>query len=317
MREIGGYIELDTYHLPMRHEGAIALNCGRNALAYLITARKIEKLFLPSFLCDSVFGVCKKMGVPYECYPITEGFRPKFQKKLREGEWLYVVNFYGQLTDGEIAAWKTLHGRVIVDNAQSYFQMPVEGVDTLYTCRKFFGVPDGAFLYTDAEWKGRLPQDESFGRMRFLLGRYERGAGEFYQEYVANNGLFAGEAVKRMSRLTRNLLRGIDYRAVGETRRDNFLCLDRHLGVCNRLRPTAPYGAFMYPLLVRDGPEVRKGLLWHKIYVPVLWPNVLEDCGKDTLEYSFAANIIPLPVDQRYGRKDMEYIAEVVKGCLG
>ncbi len=42
MREIGGYIELDTYRLPMLHEGAIALNCGRNALAYLLRARRIK-----------------------------------------------------------------------------------------------------------------------------------------------------------------------------------------------------------------------------------------------------------------------------------
>ena len=42
MREIGGYIELDTYRLPMLHEGALALNCGRNALAYLLKARGIR-----------------------------------------------------------------------------------------------------------------------------------------------------------------------------------------------------------------------------------------------------------------------------------
>ena len=41
MKEIGGYMERETYRLPMRHEGAVALNCGRNALAYLIEARNI------------------------------------------------------------------------------------------------------------------------------------------------------------------------------------------------------------------------------------------------------------------------------------
>ena len=44
MKEYGGYIELDTYSLPMLHEGAKALNCGRNCLAYLIEARGIRKL---------------------------------------------------------------------------------------------------------------------------------------------------------------------------------------------------------------------------------------------------------------------------------
>ena len=42
MKEYGGYIELDTYRLPMLHEGSIALNCGRNCLAYLIIAKRIK-----------------------------------------------------------------------------------------------------------------------------------------------------------------------------------------------------------------------------------------------------------------------------------
>ena len=54
MKEYGGYIELDTYRLPMLHDDAIALNCGRNCLAYLIEAKGISKIKLPYFLCDSV-----------------------------------------------------------------------------------------------------------------------------------------------------------------------------------------------------------------------------------------------------------------------
>ena len=44
MREIGGYIELETFRGRMLHEEATKLNCGRNALAYLCEAKKIEKL---------------------------------------------------------------------------------------------------------------------------------------------------------------------------------------------------------------------------------------------------------------------------------
>ena len=53
MREIGGYIELETFRGRMLHEEATKLNCGRNALAYLCEAKKIEKLYLPYFLCSS------------------------------------------------------------------------------------------------------------------------------------------------------------------------------------------------------------------------------------------------------------------------
>ena len=314
MNEYGGYIELETFRGNMLHENAIALNCGRGALEYLCETKKIKKLYLPYFLCSSVTNLCKKIGVEYGYYHINGKFEPIFNQVLGEDEWLYIVNFYGQLDNDYLTAWKQKYGRVIVDNAQSYFQMPAENVDTLYTCRKYFGGADGAFLYTNTELNRELPQDESFERMHFLLGRFEHSANEFYSEYVANNKLFATEPVKRMSRLTKNLLRGIDYEAVAKKRQENFKFLDAELWNINELRLKSVYGAFMYPLLIQNGAAVRKELQKEKIYIPTLWPNVLEECPKDSLEYHYAADILPIPVDQRYGIEDMKYLVEVIKG---
>lgn len=313
MKEYGGYIEFENYHGNMLHDRAISLNCGRNALAYLCEAKKIKKLYLPYFLCSSVPNLCDKIGVEYGYYHINEKFEPIFNKAFGENEWLYIVNFYGQLDNDYLTAWKRKYGRVIVDNAQSYFQMPVDGLDTLYTCRKYFGVADGAFLYTDAKLDRELPQDESFERMHFLLGRYERSANEFYSEYVLNNKLFATEPVKRMSRLTENLLHGIDYDAVAKRRQENFEFLDEEFRDINELNLKSVYGAFMYPLLVQNGTEIRKTLQKERIYIPNLWPNVLKECPADSLEYHYAADILPIPIDQRYGKEDMIKIAEMVK----
>ncbi len=313
MKEYGGYIEFENYHGNMLHDRAISLNCGRNALAYLCEAKKIKKLYLPCFLCSSVPNLCDKIGVEYGYYHINEKFEPIFNKALGENEWLYIVNFYGQLDNDYLTAWKRKYGRVIVDNAQSYFQMPVDGLDTLYTCRKYFGVADGAFLYTDAKLDRELPQDESFERMHFLLGRYERSANEFYSEYVLNNKLFATEPVKRMSRLTENLLHGIDYDAVAKRRQENFEFLDEEFRDINELNLKSVYGAFMYPLLVQNGSEIRKALQKEKIYIPTLWPNVMKECRVGSLEYHYAADILPIPIDQRYGKEDMIKIAEMVK----
>lgn len=43
--EIGGYIEFERYKRKMLHEGAIKLNCGRNALSYLIEAKNKEDCY--------------------------------------------------------------------------------------------------------------------------------------------------------------------------------------------------------------------------------------------------------------------------------
>lgn len=313
MKEYGGYIEFENYHGMILHEETLALNSGRGALEYLCEAKKIKKLYLPYFLCSSVPNLCKKIGVEYSYYHINEKFEPIFNQVLGEEEWLYIVNFYGQLDNDYLLGWKQKYGRVIIDNAQSYFQMPVENTDTLYTCRKYFGVADGAFLYTDTKLNREIPQDESFERMHFLLGRFEHSANEFYSEYVANNKLFASEPTKQMSRLTENLLRGIDYTSVAKKRQDNFVFLDVQFGNMNELKLKSVYGAFMYPLLIQNGAAVRKELQKERIYIPTLWPNVLEECLSNSLEYHYAADILPIPVDQRYEIEDMKYLVEVIK----
>ena len=248
MREIGGYIEFEHYNRPMLHSDAIALNSGRNCLSYIIRAKKIKKIKLPYFLCDSVRNICDKDVVQISYYNINSSFQPEMVH-LEDDEWLYVVNYYGQLSQHDIKILKDKYKRVIVDNAQAYFQMPVEGVDILYTCRKYFGVADGAFLYTDASLVEPLETDISFDRMNFLLGRFEKTASEFYGEYAANNRLFANEPLKYMSKLTKNLLQSIDYEAIKEQRTKNFAYLHDMLGKENKLELILPEGAFIMRML--------------------------------------------------------------------
>lgn len=311
MKEIGGYIELDSYNLPMMHEGAVALNCGRNCLAYLIRSREINSIQLPRFLCDSVTNVCQKENVNITYYSVNDQFQP-VDIVLKPDEWLYIVNYYGQITNSQIEMYVKKYKRVIVDNAQAYFQMPVNGVDTIYTCRKFFGVADGAFLYTDAKLEDKLSVDESFSRMHFLLGRYERTGSEFYNEYSENNRLFTGESIKQMSKLTKNLLHGIDYAKVRMQRTENALFLHRELKKYNELDVKVFDGLFMYPLMLKNGSTVRKKLHQEKIYIPTLWPNVLDECKQELLEYKLVENIIPVPVDQRYDTHDMQYVVNKI-----
>ena len=69
----------------------------------------------------------------------------------------------------------------------------------------------------------------------------------------------------------------------------------------------------MYPLLVKDGAAIRKILQKEKIYIPTLWPYVLENCVSDSFEYRLASDTLPIPVDQRYDSQDMEYLVEVIR----
>lgn len=316
MKEIGGYIEFESNNKKMLHENGIRLNCGRNALAYIIMARKIKKIAFPYFMCDSCERIFDEQNISVRYYHIDWDLKPT-NIELDDDEWLYLVNYYGQLSNGYIQELANNHSKIIVDNAQAYFQAPIDGIDTLYTCRKFFGVPDGAVLYTEQKMDYILEQDESFERMHHLLGRFERTASEFYSEYVANGMLFNFEPIKKMSKLTENLLRGIDYESVERRRFENFLFLHETLGPNNKLDIRVPNGPFMYPFYAENGDEIKKELQKRKVYIPTLWPNVLEMCDTSDLEYRLAKNIVPLPCDQRYSIEDMKYVCEYIYMLMG
>lgn len=252
-----------------------------------------------------------------EFYSVNDLLLPKFENKLIKNEYIYIVNYYGFIDKNIIVQLKCKYKNIIIDNSQAYYQDPADKIDTFYTCRKFFSVPDGAFLYTDTPVLEIPAQDESFDRMNYLLGRFERHAGEFYQEYVQRNRAFANEPIKRMSKLTDNLLHGIHYERVKQIREANYQYLSERLADCNELNAAKiPAGPFAAPFFVKNGRQLRQMLIEHKIYVPLLWPGVLTTCSPGTWEYRLAADFLPLPVDQRYGKEDMQQIIDVLFDCL-
>lgn len=150
-------------------------------------------------------------------------------EKLGESECLYLVNYYGQLTDEKILAYQKIFGNIIVDHTHAFFQKPLKGVDTLYSCRKFWGVSDGAYLSTDAVLPMDKPVDHSNKRMGHILGRYEENAGVYYQEMLQNAARYEGMEIRRMSRLTENLLGAIDYETGRRKREENYRILSEAL----------------------------------------------------------------------------------------
>ena len=315
MKEIGGFLELELNHGSEFHEQGIALNSGRNGLRYLIRGRKIKRIWLPKLLCSAISDTCKEENVEIRYYSIDKQLRPVLPQSL-EGDWLYLINYYGQYSVKEIRLFGRIYQNIIVDNVQAFYTKPIDGLDTIYTCRKFFGVPDGGYLYTDCTLSEILQKDESYDRLTFLAGRLERSANEFYSAYRENEQRIDELPLRRMSMVTQNLLCGIDYEHIKKDRERNFSYLQEHLRSINQLKLCLPDGPYMYPLLVKNGAKIRNKLQEKKIYIPTLWPNVLNDCSPASLEYHYAADVLPIPVDQRYGIDDMKYLVEIVENTL-
>ncbi len=314
MKEIGGYFGLEQLVSNEYYNDLVALNSGRNALLYVLKSKNIKKLYIPYYLCKSVSDMCEKNGYPLEFYNIDEYFSPVFNRALGENDYIYVVNYYGQLSQDRILNIKDKYKRIIIDNSQAFFQKPMTGIDTIYSCRKYFGVADGAYLFTDILLDERLEVDISKERMLHVLGRFEGKASDYYKKFKECDASLKFEPLKQMSKLTSNILGAIDYGRVKSIRDVNYAYLESKLKQINKLELTTPEGPFAYPLYFKNGMKNKKILASKGIYIPTLWPNVLEGYSEKSIEYDYAANILPLPCDQRFSEKEMEYmINEILK----
>lgn len=316
MKEIGGYFELENNLGNEYFPNALAVNCGRNAAVLLCELRGYEKVYMPDFMCSSVKNALLNVGINVGYYSVGNDLKPDFGKVMSDNEVIYIVNYYGQLRD-DIIEFKNKWHNIILDNAQDFF-FKTDLVDCVYTCRKYFGVSDGGYATImppfDPNAYDALSTDVSFDRMKFVLGRYETNASDFYNESANNNHIFVIEPVRKMSKLTHNLLRAIDYERVKEIRKRNFEYLHCKLAAWNELTNIKCVdGAFMYPFRVKEGASLRSQLQQIKIYVPKLWPDV-EHIG---IADKLADGIVPLPCDQRYTVDDMEYIADQIFRILG
>lgn len=316
MEEYGGYLEFEHFKVKKYHNG-IPLNCGRNCLRYLIRIKKIKYILLPYFICKAVIEACKMEKVDVEFYFIGYNFLPQNIELRREEQFLYVVNYYG-LVNSEYFKKLVERGNVIIDNSQAFFVAPLDGSDTIYTCRKFFGVTDGGYLVTNSINRLELEIDKSSQYVGYLFGRYEEAAEDFYLDFRYNESRIDKSEIKSMSMVTQNLLSIIDYEIVKQRRSKNFYQFHQFFRDINQIEipENGVEGAYMYPLLMKNSGKLRDRLIKRKIFVPTLWTNVMENMPEDTVEYIFAENILPLPCDQRYDAKDIKYICDIIKGLL-
>lgn len=315
MQSIGGYFSLELSYGEEYHKDAIRLNTGRNCLEFILRAKGYKKVYLPYYTCEMVLEPFKKLGIPYEFYHIDINFEIRDSFTLKADEALLYVNYYGlKQRYVEQLANKT-GDRLIVDNTQAFYAKPIEGIDTFYTCRKFFGVPDGAYLYTDAKVDFKMEQDVSYDRVSFLVKRLDLGAEAGYADFLEQRKRLVGQPIKRMSHLTTQLMNGIDYQTAAQKRRENYNYLHQNLAETNQISLELDEDAvpMVYPYLTKNG-KLKQKLIDERIYVATYWPNVLEWSKDIDLECVLVRNTCFLPIDQRYGIGEMERIINVIKG---
>ena len=314
MKEIGGYFELELRHCEHYHQDVLRLNTGRNCFEYILRGRQYRKVYIPYYTCEVMSEPLRKCNVVWEYYHIDRHFEPVGVFTLQKDEAFLYTNYWGLKQDCVERLAEIYGKQLIVDNSQAFYAPHVDGIDSFYSARKFFGVPDGAYLYTDKRLDVELEQDVSYQRCMHLLRRIDESASQGYADFRRDDEMLDNQPVKWMSRLTERLLEGIDYEGIKERRRENFQCLHQTLKESNQLEivlrdEDVP---MIYPYLVENGQELRKKLIENNVYVATYWPNVLEWCSKGLLEYELVKNVVALSVDQRYSSMEMENVIKLI-----
>lgn len=306
MEAIGGYFSLELPFREEYHKDAIKLNTGRNCLEYILRARCYKKVYIPYYTCEVILEPFKKLSIPYEFYHIDILFEIKDRFTVNADEALLYTNYFGLKQSYVEHLAEVLDGRLIVDNTQAFYAKRIEGVDTFYTCRKYFGVSDGAYLFCDAKLDADFDQDYSYDRFSHLLKRIDLSAEQGFTDFrKADDGL-DNQPIRKMSKLTQRIMQSIDYKEVAARRKANYEMLNNVLGMSNTLDFSLDNDAvpLVYPYFTHEK-GLREKLISNQIFVARYWPNVLDWTSNDVIEYLLAAQMIPLPIDQRYGKEEM------------
>ena len=289
-------------------------NSVKAALYYLIDSVPIKHIYIPYYYCPTTTQAIKNTGIDVSFYHITPDLLPE-ELPYEADSAVLLVNYFGVRSE-KINSLASCFSKavVVVDNAHAFFTDPfiAKGIYQLYSAKKFFGIPDGAYLIGEGVSAQQEPPGYSYEYADYLLLTYEAGTNAAYGKKKSADS-YIGNNPGTMSALSVGLLGNVDYTNVRKKRESNFRCLNEKLSGWNELSLPEVCAAYQYPLYIpAKGRELKRKLIEKKIYVPTLWRG--EDLMRDgnAFELSMSDDAVFLPVDQRYDDDDMNYIADTV-----
>jgi hypothetical protein len=310
---IGGYFGLELNEYQEYHTGAIRLNTGRNALEYLLVTGKYKKIYLPYYTCDVLLEPITKLEISYDFYSVDKNLEPLFDfTNIREEEYFLYTNYFG-LKNDFINHIKNKCLNLVVDNSQAFYARPIDGIDTFYSPRKFFGVADGGYLYSKRITEKPFEKDISHARFEHLLRRIDTDPEDGYPYFLINDKLLSNMPILSMSNLTQKLLSSIDYEKIATIRRENYNYLHQYLKSFNHIK--LPLDSECVPMVYpfySDNSKLREKLTSQKIYTAQYWPNVLKLVSRESIEWKLVNNLLHLPIDQRYSKEELDKIISIV-----
>jgi hypothetical protein len=327
-RIVGGFFEAEkpsNLAQDIFHPQAISVTSGRACLKQILKSTQAKRMYIPFYICDTVLAVIQEAGAEFKFYKLNEDLTPASLPELNADELFLYVNYFG-LNSETAEALRVQYGQqFILDNTQAFFAKG--NLETgnpngwsFNSARKFFGVPDGAYLYAPVSLPATASQNKTL-ITEHLTQRTSKKLDQAYQLYLQNEELISTDWLD-MSTYTRAVLEQIDYTEIQAVRQSNFSIYHQAFGTINKLALSSTALAlkgkipFCYPLWL-DSPVDRTRLYEHTIFIPTLWKDVLNRSQPGfELEKSLSAQLLCLPLDHRYSESDCHYVIENIQNLL-
>lgn len=307
MTEMGSFIELEYPKGKEYYRGGnvVRLNSGRASIYHAVQAYGCKKVYLPLYQCETVKNFLLRKKIEVDFYRLDENLMPVMEINSNDSAIL-IVNYYGIMNESRMSLVSKSFQNVIVDNSQAFFARPLDKCLNVYSARKFFGVPDGAyvigepFVYDDTMYNEDFSSDTSL----YLLQRIEYGCeGKAYLSRALNEQRIDDSDVLKMSKLTKFLLDGIDYELVKRKRRENFAIVHALLKDKNLFDVEKFYDDSCVPMIYpfmskKEG--LLNFLLSNKHFQGNWWRYILDLSQEGMPEYDLSKYMIPITIDQRY-----------------
>lgn len=321
-------------------------NTGRAAIEALLVRLKgkgYERLYLPSFLCDSVSDAAKRAGLTLQYYGVNSDLTVDIGAlRAEKNTILYVAQYFGQRIEVpflEFIRQARTAGMMVVEDISLSLLSRDEacvgfGDYTIGSLRKWFPIVDGGILLSredEAEFDlADAANDYTlyYFTAQLLKHKYLSDGGndkhlkEIFLSYnrMGMTALFSDYTVRKMSGISADLLKGLDLDQIRERRICNYDMLSSMLASVPQVKLLVDRSGAMTPLgmviLVEDRDRLLEHLIAKGIYCNVHWRENEAMAQFPETQY-LAARCITIPCDQRYGEREMRYIYETVSKYYG
>lgn len=340
--------------IPWPRDPLAATETGRAAIGWLVEALGMgpgDRALLPAYVCDAAVDAFRVRRVATDFYRVGLDLRPDgtdaAARITQATRVLMVVHYFGYPLDRE--SLEAMPAGPGLTRLEDWVQGPLSdgawsgdwfGEYRVLSFHKVVGVPDSGLLVrrpgvsspgNPESWPPlRAPRAAFFGRrlaaktLKAIAVRLAGGAPRplYRPLFDAAEREADGGVLARMSGVSRRILEGLPVREIVARRRDNARRLGESVGRIpgvTRMLADPPEGVcpLGVPIRVARRDAVLGGLVARRVYAAVHWRL---PAGVDAAAYPEAARLaaeeITLPVDQRYGADEMDYVARALADAM-